>query len=308
MERKLIITPFEQGAFWVFHKIINEGSLSEENNPIDIPHILLAAITMAGVDSIYSIGHLQNTNTKLVKKIVNESSINKWVICNKQIDETLKMYSSTNRQKENSQGFRSINYFISHLYFAMKTNSVVLYLGNLNELKDQNILPPEFDVPFKILLSSIQTKSANLPVVKYDIDKKDIKKLIEVISSKEFNLYKEAQSEIEASNNLTERTINLIEKAGKDLYRKNSHILNLNESIVKAIPLSSKVINLFFGKIPGELTELFSKVLIDYLNLNKTIPLYNYDSFVTGLMRYRMDRLNIITKKKLNSLIKRGNS
>lgn len=308
MERKLIITPFEHGGLWVLHKVLNEGSLSEESNPIDIPHLLLAAVTMAGVDSIHSIGHLQNTNTTLVKKIVKESTIKEWVTCNKQIDDILKLYASTEGQKEIPQVFRSTQYFISHLFFAMKTNSVILYLGDLNELKNQSFFPPEFNMPFKILLSAIQTKNAELPVVKYEIDKKDIRKLLEVLGSKEFNLYKEAQSEIESSKNLTTRTINLIEKAGKDLYRKNSKILNLNESIIKAIPLSSKVVDLFFGKIPGGLTELFNKILIDYLNLNKTIPLYNYDSFITGLMKYRMERLNIITEQQLKIMLNKGSS
>jgi len=308
MERKLILTPFEHGGLWMLHKTLNEGFFSEKRNPIDIPHLLLAAVTMAGVDSIYSIGRLEHTNTPLLKRLVKESTINEWVKSNQQIDDTLKYYVSAEKQNENAQDFRSIRYFISHLLFAMKSNSVLLYLGDLDELKNQSILPPEFNIPFKILLSSIQTKSASLPVVKYEIDKKDIRKLIEVIGGREYNFYKEAQSEIETNKKFTERTINLIEKAGKDLYRKNSQILNLNESIIKAIPLSSKVIDLFFGKIPGGLSELFSKILIDYLNQKKTIPLYNYDSFISGLVSYRKEQLKIITEKELKNILNKGSS
>jgi hypothetical protein len=304
MTRKLILTPFEHGCFWMMHKVINQPSMLEHGNKLDIPHLLLGAVTMAGVDKIYSIGTLGDTNTTLIKKIVTKSSEEDLYNCNQQVDSILNAYPPLVKSKEQEFELTSIKYFISHILFAMKTNSVVLYLGDFNDLRNQSILPLEFTTPFNILLSSIQTRSANLPVIQYDINKEDIKKLLDVIDSREYNFYKEAQSEIESGTNLNTRTINLIEKAGKDLYQRNRKLLNLRETIVKAVPLSSKVIDLFFGKLPGILLEYAGNVLINYIKTNKTLPIYNYDSFITGLIKYR----NIYTEKQLYSMINKGSS
>lgn len=304
MTRKLILTPWEHGCFWMMHKVFNHPAFLENSERLDIPHMLLGAVTMAGVDRIYSIGTLQDTNTTLIKKIVTKASVKDLCDCYQQVDIIFKTYQPSDKSKIDSTEFTSIKYFISHLLFAMKTNSVVLYLGDFNDLKNQSILPPEFTIPFNILLSSIQSKSVNLPVVQYEINKDDIKKLLEVVSSREYYLYKEAQAEIESGINLNTRTINLIEKAGLDLYHRNRNLLQIRESIVKAVPLSSKVIELCFGKLPGILSDFASKILVNYIKMNKTIPIYNYDSFITGLIKYR----NIITEKQLRSMLKKGSS
>ncbi|WP_459209091.1 hypothetical protein [Aquimarina rhabdastrellae] len=292
MSRKLILTPYEHGFLAALHHVINESELGKNDIPVDIPHLLLSALTMAGVDNIQSSSIPSNTETKLITKIDSQTFSEEWSECSSKIRTITEKYISEKSSEETKEAVRNVSHRISQLFYAMQTNSGILTFSPLNRIDNKEVLPLELIYPIDILYSSVQTRNANLPIVKLDLEKKEFKRLIDILESKEFSYYKEAQSEIELNKNLTIKTVKLIEKAGKDLYTKNSKILNLRENLIKAIPLSSKVIDLFFGKLPGMLTEHSGKILTDYLKLNKTIPIYNCDSMLTELVNYRLKKIN----------------
>jgi hypothetical protein len=288
MERKLIISPAEQVWLYGYQAGLNQSPYYQKELPVDVPHFFFSAITMAGADSIQSMLPLEETSTTLIKKIVKKPLIKEWANCLVNVEENFKMYPLPQMSKKLETEFFLLKHTVLQLLFAMKSNSSVLLLSDLQSIKNTSKIPPELTMPFELLFSSIQSKNAQLPIVKYDLPKKDVRKLLEILGSKEFETYKEAQSEIEKNKNLTSKTINSIEAAGKDLYRVNKKYLTLKESVVKAVPLSPKVIELYFGKLPGVLVEFASKILLDYLGINNTIPIYSADS-ISFLLKSRLE-------------------
>jgi hypothetical protein len=81
-----------------------------------------------------------------------------------------------------------------------------------------------------------------------------------------------------------------IETAGKDLYSKNLKWIVLKDSFLQAIPMSAKVIDLFFGKFAGTLADYSSNLLSDFLKLNKAIPIYNCNGILTEVSRSRLQK------------------
>lgn len=280
MSRHLILTPFEHGYLAALDHQFNKGAGSDEENRIDIPHVLLSALTMAGVDRISSMGNFQNSETTLVKKIVSPASTKKWFEVYQKAETIIAPYKAGVKDEKLKDELDALKHKISQLLFSLKTNSGIVTFSNYTEIKSQEYLPLELLMPMKVLVQNVQTKSANLPVLKYETDKKDVKRFLHILESKEFKSYKEAQSEIEQAENLTSKTIKSIEKAGKDLYKKNLSQIDIRENIIKAIPLSSKIIELFFGKLPGIITDYTSGLLGDYLKLSKSIPIYNCEPIV----------------------------
>lgn len=273
MNRNLILTPYEHGYLAALNEVYNNGPLSDDRNPIDIPHLLLSALTMSGVDKIYSMGSLHNSDTKLVKKIASKISVKKW---NEVYGKTRIAFDTLKKDgtnKEINEELNNLKHKVSQLLFALKTNSGILTFNSFSEINHQDKLPLELVIPLKMLAESIQIKSALLPVVRYETEKTDVRRFIEILESKEYYSYKEAQSEIEINLKLSGRTIKSIEKAGKDLYHKNSARLNLRENFIRAIPMSSKIVELFFGKLPGILTDFAGNIVSDYLRSNKSIPI-----------------------------------
>jgi hypothetical protein len=292
MSRSLILTPYEHGFMAAMNEVCNNVMLPEKFTTIDVPHLLLSALTMAGVDTVYSMGNLSNSETKLVKKIATKTSEKKWGQVNDMTYNAFESLKVDIKNKEVISELDKLKHKVSQLLFSMKTNSGILTFDNFVEIKHENKLPFELVIPLKMLLQSIQTKSALLPVLKYEVDKIDVRRFIEILESREFYSYKEAQSEIELSTSLGDKTIKLIEKAGKDLYKKNSAQLNLRENLIKAIPMSSKVIEIFFGKLPGIMTDFAGNILGDYLKINKSIPIYYCGDIFNQLIRTRIEQKN----------------
>lgn len=285
MNRKLILTPTDQAYLYGYQEAENQISKQFKETPTDITHFFLSAITMAGVDCIYTMLPFEETKTPLIKKLVKKSLIKDWATYLMEIEETYKNYMPAKVSKKAQKDFFAIKHASLQLLFAMRSNSAVILISELRTLTKSPNIRPEIKLPFEFLLSAIQTKTAQLPIVKYDLPKKDIRKLFEIIKSKEFNTYKEAQSEIERNRNLSARVINSIEKAGKDLLHKNSNFLTLKETVVKAVPLTPQVIELYFGKLPGIIAEYASKFLTDYMGVNSTIPIYSASS-ISHLLNY----------------------
>jgi len=285
MTRKLILTPTDQAYLYGYQEAENQISKQYSDTPTDITHFFLSAITMAGVDHIYTMLPFEETKTSLIKKLAKKSLIKDWANYLMEIEEHYKKYTPTKISKKANKDIFTIKHTSLQLLFAMKSNSAVILISDLKKLILSSNIRPELKIPFDFLLSAIETQNAQLPIVKYDIPKKDIKKLLEIINSKDFNTYKEAQSEIERNKNLSTKVIRTIEKAGKDLYRKNNKFLTLKETVIKAVPLTSQVIELYFGKLPGLIAEYSSKIILDYMGINNTIPLYTADS-ISHLLNY----------------------
>ncbi len=283
---------------FALNDIFKETTLVKVGGEIDIVHILLSSVTMAGVDTIQSMSEIKETKSTLIKKIVSNSQQKKWTESALKINGIFKNYRHKNDPKETEEAIDHLQQSILQLLFAMESNSSVLVLSGTNPIEKKHLLPDEIRIPSEILFSSIQTKSINLPVVKNEIERKDVKRIIEVLSSKEYITYRDAQSEIENNSNFTNKTVKLIETAGRDLYRKNLKTLDLKENIVKAVPLSSKVIDLFFGKFPGILTEYGATVLTDYLKVSKTIPIYNCSNVWRDIFSSRINKLKTAANNK----------
>lgn len=305
MSRELILTPYEHGYLAALDHLFNKGPLSNTNSEIDIPHILLSSLTMCGVDNISSMGTFPDSKTNLIRKITSKTSSKKWAEIFAKSKSTFEVFTAKENNKKVISSIDALQHRTSQLLFSLKTNSGIISFTDFSEIKEKEMLPLELVLPLDILFKSIQTKSANLPIIKYETDKKDVRRFLRILESKEFQNYKEAQAEIEQNVNLTNKTIKAIELAGKDIYKKNIAHIEIRENAIKALPLTGKVVELFFGKLPGILTDFSSSLLGDYLKLSKSIPIYNCEPIVDKI---RMESLKMKVLNYLKDKEKNGQS
>jgi len=289
MSRKLILTPYHHGSVDATNDFVNNILFPNHNTQVDVMHIVLASVAMAGVDSIHSMMEIKNSNTTLISNVISNKSAEKWNMCSVKVRKVLENYKTPHLSKKHTEHIDRLSYLIVDLLFAVEINSGLLINSNLKNSFSNDLLPLELEMPMKVLYESIQTKNVLLPMVKLDINKKDVLKLFDVFKSKDFGNFKDAHLEIDHNSTLTNKTIKSIEKASKDLYKKNTTLFSLKENVIKALPISTKIIDLFFGKLPGILADYASNLLVDNLQKNKTIALYNYDSIIDQIVKKNLD-------------------
>ena len=293
MPRKIILDTGHRGGINMLNYMLNEKN--KEN--IDITHLLLSTITMTGVDRIQPLlNEWGDTNTTLIKGVGSKSNLMKWVKCNQKVNDILKNYISKEELKKVDIELIRIKHIIQGLFFAMETNSAVFSLSGWSMPNYKNQIPQEIILPVEILMSTIQKKNAQLPIVRGDIERKDIQRLVGVLESKKFNNYKESHAQIEQSSKLNSKIINQIEKAGKELVINNTKLFEIKANFINAIPLGSKVIDLFFGKLPGIISEYAGNLVTDYLKGYISVPIYSCEDIIRE--QFKKQNLIYTTNKK----------
>ena len=51
----------------------------------------------------------------------------------------------------------------------------------------------------------------------------------------------------------------------------------MRRAVISLLPISSKIIDTIFGKLPGGLAEIFTNLLSKWLDDNKRIVIYEFD-------------------------------
>lgn len=279
MARTLILTPYDHGYLAALKDAIST-TRDLKGRQVDVAHITLSAVTMAGVDFISSIGTV-DSETKLIKELVSKKSMENWLECYVMSEKVFNPYlQDKTLSKLTKSEISSLLHLTLKILYGLKMNSGLLSFSEFSRFK---ALPIDLQYPVQMFFSELQTKKAILPVVIYDFEKKDIRRFWDVMNSNQYSNYKEAQAQIEYNDNLSVKTIRSIERAGKDLYQANKQILDLRENVLKAVPITSKVIDLFLGKLPGIGMEFLGSIVSDYLKLNKSIPIYNCNEIMVDL-------------------------
>src|ERR1700733_6349181 len=123
MSRKLVITPFNHGSIESANNIVNNIILGDHEKQFDITHIVLSAIAMAGVDSIYSMIEIKSSDTKLIKDVISTDSIEKWDTCVRKVNDVFTIYKQPNLNEAEYNQINYFSYLIIDLLFAVETNS-----------------------------------------------------------------------------------------------------------------------------------------------------------------------------------------
>lgn len=289
MKRKLTLTPFDHGVLFTANYLVSEVAELDKNENVDLPHILLSTLIMSGVDSITTFGKIDNTETKLITKGISKKELKRWCDIQGRVNTIISNYNPKTNAEKKFSGIDEFEHKLGQLLFALETNSGILSYSDFAQNDNLHEVPKELAIPYKILNDSILAKEILLPVPHYEVEKKDIRYLLDVIEGKEFANYRQAQSEIEKSHRFDQKVIKSIESAGKDLFKKNSNYFVMRDNTIKAIPLTGKVVEMFFGKLPAIVSDYAGTLLSDYLKINKSIPIYNNGKIVfdvvTGILK-----------------------
>jgi hypothetical protein len=76
-----------------------------------------------------------------------------------------------------------------------------------------------------------------------------------------------------------------IEKSGRHLCKENKTLLAIKRSTVSLIPLTTNIIDLVFGKLPGILAEFFGQRLSDMLKDDRRIVIYRFDQVLSEFIK-----------------------
>lgn len=297
--RNVILTPYEIGYISAFDFVFNLEEFQSVFDEFETYKIILSILTMSGVKSVEYIDFDFEEKEKFKHLFKKSETKLEW---DKQSEFTNNLLSPY--KKENKLINEQIDIIggkITKLLFAINTNSILL---NFSKPRENNnvFVPPELRIPFETLNQNTLNVNLELPIVKYEISKSEIFKLIELYESMEYTDFSYEQSNIGEEENMSNKKKIAISSAGKSLVKKSNGLLKLREATIKLIPLSAKVVNFFFGGIPGLLIDENSEAIEKFLNRNKSIQIYSSNNLFENELRMRVRKMKEIEKSATNNM------
>ncbi|PKA06400.1 hypothetical protein [Leptospira harrisiae] len=286
--RIVSIHPYQLGAISALNDFANISIREEKRKTINVNSIIYSTLLQCGASHINihysSLDNFKPNFSPNKISLIHDSSFK---FKNSIISEIFLHYlPESYRNNEKYKEVSRIESYLENILFAAQTNTSVINMfkfPNINNLKE--ILPSELFFIISNLLSLIQTSPQKLPLPKHEIELEHIKSFEAIIESNLFISYCESHNELE-SNSINHNTaIEKLKLKSQELYHKNIDNIILKHLAISVLPITEKIIGTIFGKIPGAVSKIVTKILIEYLKNEKKIVIYQLDGLFDTIAR-----------------------
>jgi hypothetical protein len=154
------------------------------------------------------------------------------------------------------------------------------------------LLPTQLAIPINTLLSNIRSHSAHLPLPRSTITVSDVGRFREIMTSQSYREYEDDHGKLDYRAHRTDTAFRRIERTAKALCDRFPHFLTLKDSMVSLLPITSRLIDATFGKLPGTLATISTRLLGGYLRNERRIVIYRLDRLRAEINRRRLRELS----------------
>ena len=172
----------------------------------------------------------------------------------------------------------ALEHFLTDLCFAMQSKSsmvAVLGIPKIEPLKP--LLPVELFLPVKSLLVALEPSGVEVPLPKRAIADDRVSLFVDLLKSDLFLSYSAAQSDLDFASIPKRNAIARVATKAKQIVKENLDAVRLKRTTVALLPITSKLIDLAFGKLPGTLAEYSTNLLAKMLNEQRRVVVYQFD-------------------------------
>lgn len=218
--------------------------------------VLWGSMIQAGVDQIRFVleDEVLTTQSPMLRKRfhIPEKADPTWAQVFMAVHSSLEPFwiSELDREMHKVQAF-----LVQALYSLQKRNSLILF----SSIPGPNVLakvPPEIRIPVMALLSQFQPTRLNLTAVKYEVPVVDVARFEEVFLSRLFDDYSTASLQLDNSKAEVRNSLELVQRTAKKLTERNASLLTTKESDLSLLTITSKLIDMILGSLPGKIAEI----------------------------------------------------
>ena len=132
------------------------------------------------------------------------------------------------------------------------------------------------------------------------MDTENVNRFREIIESDLFAKYVSCQSEFDDPDANLPMVLDNVARAGRDIVRRNPALLQLRKSGASLLSFTPKLIDAVFGKLPGAVADVASKVGLEFLENRRRLVIYDFKSSFQQLLFLNLARMIKGTEKAAN--------
>lgn len=291
-ERTVSVGAYQLGMLDVLKDIANLPLILEHLPPVDVEGIVYGCMIQCGAER-FEVARIENRslpNSKYLRSRLSYIPEEKTFKARNIISRAFQSFLPREyRRDAKCYEVWDIENFLADLLLCAERKTALMTLSALPDPDQfEGILPSELLVPVRNLLSTLEPSNIGSPLPRSSISAVGIRRFEEIISSDLFSAYSKQHSELESSLVPKSAALKSIAETGDKLFRRHINLLQLKKLTLIILPVTAKIVDTIFGKLPGVLAGYFTSLLTDALKDERRIVVYQLDSVFRDLITSRV--------------------
>jgi hypothetical protein len=295
---KVFIGPSALGGLAAYHDVLNLSPYFDALGPLNVHIFFYNFLLQAGAtgfvlqDGLMERQEIDRMPRPLQKRITWTQSM-AWREIAQGLREIFEGFSAS---PEEAKGERTslwgLNAFLSDLIFAAKTG---LAIGWVHRTPDPKAIRPllndEVYYPVLDFLRSFDNLALSVPNYKSSVERRQVVLLEEILEGQLFLEYGAAHKQLASSLIRPGDAAQSVTRAARNLSLNYDQILRIKRIAAQLLSLSSKAVEVCFGKFPSILSDFFYTHLDTALTEERRVVVYHFSPRFEEVFLDRLSRV-----------------
>lgn len=163
-------------------------------------------------------------------------------------------------------------------------NAVILFdPPDLENMK--HYLSFELFIVLRNLFSSFEISKPGTPVAQAELFENDFRTFNDILNSEMFRHHGKISEAVEDAKLPIERGASIMTESSIKLVSAHPDLLRLKRKLITALPITAKIVDTVFGKMPGILAQALSDLAVPKLSANKRIVILNMGGVIDDVQK-----------------------
>lgn len=290
-QRTALIGPFTHGGISVIQDVCNEAPFLKEMQYIDISGVLFTTMFQVGVDlfELYSFDDELAPRSVFFLKRTSIFSKDVYDEVGNQIHDIFRPFLPQDYSKNIAySAIWKWESFLTDLLYCLKRNCAMVF-GDIPDAENiRGLLPDELLIPIINLVENIAIESLKVPIAKVSLPEDSLKRFQDIVESDFFRIYVERHGGLDDAKKPKKLAIRDIVNSSMVLQYNYPTLLKLRDIAFSVIPITAKLVDTIFGKLPGSAADAFTKHLDRWIDSQRRIVIYETGPFLMEILFKRL--------------------
>jgi len=284
--RKGLLGSYNEGALSALRFLVEKTEEITGQAGCDIEGIFYATAFQAGIDHFVLYprpeSEPQRPTSEFLQKRMSIVSVDRsgknWT----EIRNAFSNYLPDNWWRDDKySAVWSWNAFIGELLDAMESRACVLSVTGVPDTAAlEEFAPPELLTPLKNLAAAFESISAPSTVPTLAVSREHMERYQQIIAGDLFENYVGSETRLDDNASQVPAVLDDVLTRGRALVKENPRLLSLRQSIVGLLSVTPKVVDALFGKLPGAIADMATKLGGQYIEDRRRIVVYDFQSIM----------------------------
>jgi hypothetical protein len=292
--RTAIIGPFQKVKADVISEAVNVAPFLESLQRLDVHRLWYSTTIQSGVETLDVVGEAEKEDhwPRFLVKRVSYSTPPEFVQSFALVMLAFENHFGLDPRENVEAPVSNLRNFLVELLLAAHRKRNLIYFDEMPDVASlQSLLPAELLLPFKNLMLAIEHSNPVVASVQSSMALQDVALFEEIIDSRPFMDYENSHSSFDQSEVNLKKALERVRAGSRLLVAKNPRLLKSRQVAISLLPVTSKLVDLVFGKLPGTLADYFTNALKTWLQDKRRIVIYQFSDLLEATMKARMNDL-----------------